>query len=282
MTPATVVLGSERDGVGKSTLSVHLAYAFARMNYRVLLVDLSEDGQVASMLGLPSGNELVALLPDQLKSPATIAVPSGHQNLEVIRFNHDDKGALLRLSNRFMRSREEYADPDPLALGWLKKVLLKAPYSLVILDTSYLYSPLYLAALVAADGLLVPSTPNQMSLEAAQTCLHTLSSLRDEALSTCRALGVIPNNIDFEDQEDEEGLDKLESTFGKLLWPPVPREPLFREASQRGKTLFEFAPTELRLPAIYGIHTESGRIGGLINLIEKLRQFLRSKLPLKS
>ena len=282
MMPATIVLASERDGVGKSTLSVHLAYAFSRMNYRVLLIDLSADGQIANLLGLPSGNDLVAILPDQLSPPATVAVASGRQNLEVIRFNHDDKGALLRLSNRYMHSREEYSDPDPIALGWLKKVLSKAPYSLVILDTSYLYSPLYLAALAASDGLLVPCTPNQMALTGAKTCLHTLNGLRDEAKSSCIALGVVPNNIDFGDQEDIEWHDKIKGSFGELLWPPIPREPLFREASQRGKTLFEYASTELRLPAIYGLHTDSGRMGGLINLIERLRKFLRSKLPQNS
>ena len=273
----TIVFSSERDGVGKSTLSVHLAYAFAMLNYRVLVVDLAADGQVAAMLGLESGNELVNLLPEQLKSANTVAVPSGRQNLEVIRFNHADKGALLRLSNRYMHSRDLDAKPDPMVLGWLSKVLADTPYSIVILDTSFLHGPLYLAALASAHGLLVPCTPNPLALAAAQSCLNTLAELRDEGLSTCDPLGVIPNNFDMNDQDDVAWLGKLNEAFGDLLWQPVPREPLFREAAQRGRTIFEFVSPEQHLQAIYGIQSEGGRVGGLIPLIERIRQLLRAK-----
>jgi chromosome partitioning protein len=277
MMPPTIVFASERDGVGKSTLSVHLAYAFALMKYRVLVIDLSADGQVAAMLGMVSGNELVALLPDQLKPVGVTAVPSGRQNLDVIRFNHADRGALLRLSNRYMHTREPDAKPDPLALGWLQKALVDAPYSLVILDTSYLYSPLYIAALATAQGLLIPCTPNQLAISAAQTCLHTLKELRDESKTTCKVLGVIPNNIDMNDQEDNEWLEKIKVSFGDLLLQPMPREPLFRESSQRGKTIFEYASSDHRSQAIYGVQTEAGTVGGFIPLIEQLRHFLRVK-----
>jgi chromosome partitioning protein len=276
MMPLTIVLASERDGVGKSTLSVHLAYAFSLMKYRVLVIDLAEDGQVATMLGLDSGNELVALLPDQLKKANTVAVTSGRQNLDVIRFNHADKGALLRVSNRYMHTHDLNAKPDPLALGWLGKVLENTPYSLVILDTSFLYSPLYLAALANSHGLIIPVTPNPLALSAAQTCLHTLEELRKESKTACKVLGVVPNNIDMNDEEDVGWLEKFKDAFGDLLLQPMPREPIFREAAQRGKTIFEYASPDLHLQAIYGYQTNDGMVGGFIPLIEQVHQFLRT------
>jgi chromosome partitioning protein len=276
MMPLTIALASERDGVGKSTLSVHLAYAFSLMKYRVLVIDLAEDGQVAAMLGLGSGNELVALLPDQLMKANAVAVTSGRQNLDVVRFNHADKGALLRVSNRYMHTHDLHAKPDPMALGWLGKVLENTPYSLVILDTSFLYSPLYLAALANSHGLIVPVTPNPLALSAAQTCLHTLEDLRRESKTACKVLGIIPNNIDMNDEEDVGWLDKFKDAFGELLLQPMPREPLFREAAQRGKTIFEYASPDLHLSAIYGFQAEAGMMGGFIPLIEQIHQFLRS------
>lgn len=280
--PTTLVIASERDGVGKSTLSVHLAYAFSLMKYQVLVIDLSSDGQVASMLGMESGNELVGMLPDQLQRVGAVAVSSGRKNLDVIRFNHADRGALLRLSKQYMHTRDLHSKPDPMALGWLGKALVNAPYSLVILDTTYLYSPLYFAALAAAHGLLVPCTPNPLAFSAAQTCLHTLDELRNESKSTCKVLGVIPNNIDMDDAEDVSWLDKFKATFGDLLMQPMPREPLFREAAQRGKTIFEYASEELHLQAIYGIQTKGGSVGGFIPLIEQVRQFLRENKQVPS
>ena len=277
MMPPTIVLASERDGIGKSPLSVIRAYAFAMLNSRLLVIDLSADGQVAAMLGLASGNELVALLPDQANPAGVVAVPSGRQNLDVIRFNHADKGALLRLSNRYMHSRDFDAKPDPMALGWLREALVSSPYSLVILDTSYLYGPLYLAALANAHGLLIPCTPNQLALAAAQACLNTLKELHDEGKSACSVLGIIPNNFDMNDEEDVAWLGKLKEAFGDQLWQPMPREPLFLEAAQRGKTIFEYASSDLHLPAIYGIQDESDRVGGFISLIDRIRQFLRAR-----
>ena len=263
MIPTTIVIASERDGVGKSTLSVHLAYAFSLMKYQVLVIDLSSDGQVATMLGMASGNELVGLLPDQLQRVGAVAASSGRKNLDVIRFNHADP--------------DLNAKPDPMALGWLGKALVDSPYSLVILDTSYLYSPLYFAALATAHGLLVPCTPNQLSSSAAQTCLHTLEELRNESKSTCEVLGVVPNNIDMNDEEDVSWLEKFRASFGELLTQPMPREPLFREAAQRGKTIFEYASPDLHLQAIYGIQTKGGSVGGFIPLIERVHTFIREK-----
>jgi chromosome partitioning protein len=277
MMPTTIVIASERDGVGKSTLSVHLAYAFSLMKYQVLVIDLSSDGQVAAMLGMASGNELVGLLPDQVQRVGAVAVSSGRKNLDVIRFNHADRGALLRLSNRYMHTHDLNAKPDPMALGWLGKALVEAPYSLVILDTTYLYSPLYFAALATAHGLLVPCTPNQLASSAAQTCLHTLEELRNESKSTCEVLGVIPNNIDMNDEEDVSWLEKFQASFGELLTQPMPREPLFREAAQRGKTIFEYASPDQHLQAIYGIQTKGGSVGGFIPLIERVHAFIREK-----
>lgn len=273
MKPRIIALASERDGVGKTTLAVHLAFAFARLGARVLLIDLDPEGYAAAYLGIPKGNELVEIIPEHSNAPQKVAVPTGRENLSIIRADHSRTGQLLELSNRYIRSRADYADPDPMALLWLKKVLAQANYHLVILDTTYMYSPMYFAALAAADGMFVPCTPNPLSVTAAQTCLETLKWLQREEMSTCRPLGVVPMAIDFEDEEDMDWLDKMGDTFGRLLLQPVAREPLFNQAAQRGKTLFEYI-ADPELPAIAGLPAQGERIGGLNYLVNLLVKFL--------
>ena len=90
-------------------------------------------------------------------------------------------------------------------------------------------------------------------------------------------VGVVPNNIDMNDEEDVSWLEKFRASFGELLTQPMPREPLFREAAQRGKTIFEYASPDLHLQAIYGIQTKGGSVGGFIPLIERVHTFIREK-----
>ncbi len=273
MNPRIIAFASERDGVGKTTLAVHMAFAIAGLGARVLLIDLDPEGRAAAYLGLPKGNELVEIIPGHSSTPQEVAIPAGRENLFIIRADHSHTGQLLDLSHRYMRSRADYAEPDPIALLWLKKVLEPADFHLILLDTTYMYSPMYLAALAAADGLLVPATPNPMSITAAQTCLDTLKWLHRENHSTCHPLGVIPNAIDFDDEEDMSWLDKMGESFGNLLLQPVARDPMFNQAAQRGKTLFEYL-SEPNRPSIAGISASGGRIGGLNYLVKQLVKFL--------
>ncbi len=69
--PAVIAVTSEKGGVGKSTLSVHLAGAIAERGLRVALVD--EDGRVGSSLGWARrgpGLPFQVLEPDAVKPKA--------------------------------------------------------------------------------------------------------------------------------------------------------------------------------------------------------------------
>src|SRR4051812_43560001 len=46
-------LAIEKGGTGKSTLTVNLAAAFARLNFRVLVIDLDAQGHASYWLGVP-------------------------------------------------------------------------------------------------------------------------------------------------------------------------------------------------------------------------------------
>jgi chromosome partitioning protein len=52
--PTTVAILSQKGGVGKTTTAVTLASGFANQGYRVLLVDLDTQGNVADNLESPT------------------------------------------------------------------------------------------------------------------------------------------------------------------------------------------------------------------------------------
>jgi len=56
--PTTIAILNQKVGVGKTTTAVTLASGFARKGYRVLLVDLDTQGNVADCLGIPQSDDL--------------------------------------------------------------------------------------------------------------------------------------------------------------------------------------------------------------------------------
>ncbi len=71
----TMAILNQKGGVGKTTTAVTLASGLARNGYRVLLIDLDTQGNVADSLGLPHGDDLRRLLSPDLRSRSIKSSP---------------------------------------------------------------------------------------------------------------------------------------------------------------------------------------------------------------
>ena len=96
----TMAILNQKGGVGKTTTAVTLASGLARNGYRVLLVDLDTQGNVADSLGLPHGDDLRKLLSPDLRVPLYQAITSsGQERLDVIR--SDKSTTALKANTRW-------------------------------------------------------------------------------------------------------------------------------------------------------------------------------------
>jgi ATP-binding protein involved in chromosome partitioning len=88
-----IAVGSGKGGVGKSTVSVNLAFALQQLGYRIGLMDADVLGpSIPGMLGLPTGQPPAATA-DQKMVPAE---RYGLKTISMGMFTGDDNPAILR------------------------------------------------------------------------------------------------------------------------------------------------------------------------------------------
>ncbi|MGL6096030.1 MAG: AAA family ATPase [Fimbriiglobus sp.] len=200
-----------KGGVGKTTITAHLGFAFARRGYRVLLIDLDLQGSLTGLL-LPADkfNALATdglLVQDFLRAAAT----NHHVKLDpYIHPVHSEPGSGGSVSIVGASDHLAYAELS-LTLGWLlrtgdkdvrfliRRALHRAgqdvPYDLVLLDCPPLVNISCVNALAASDRVLIPVTPGRRAAERVPVLLKRF--LRDEKFTKhvnhTGVLGVVAN-----------------------------------------------------------------------------------------
>ncbi len=152
--PAIVALANAKGGVGKTSIAANTAGIAALLGWRVLLVDLDPQGNLATDLGFEDKTDLGKSLSMTLRSGEPAAA------IEEIRPRLDvwPGGPLL---NRALPGAliPQTEDPLSVALGTVRD-----RYDLVILDCPPALGPLVDAGLLASHQLIVPIRADHASL----------------------------------------------------------------------------------------------------------------------
>jgi cellulose biosynthesis protein BcsQ len=152
-----------KGGVFKTTLTANIGGLLAQSGYRVLLVDLDPQGNLAEDLGYTSkeqnddGKALAAAI--AFDGPVT-PVESGRENLDVLPGGPYLDSAAASLASRTQK------DPDGAQLA-LARVLapIAGDYDMIIIDCPPGNEPLQSAAVAAARYALIPVKTDLSSLK---------------------------------------------------------------------------------------------------------------------
>jgi chromosome partitioning protein len=251
---------NQKGGVGKTTTAVTLASGLARMGYRVLLIDLDTQGNVADSLGLSPSDDLRRLLSPDIRCPLQkVFTPSGLERLDIIRSDKSTTALKQTLAGVTLR---EYVLAD---------VLQDSSYDVIALDCAPSVDLLHFAALVAADYLLIPTRLEKLAVNGVRDALQTLAALK--RISHCQVAGILPTFYERVTLESHEQLIHLAQTFGRLVLPPIPQDTQCRVASRYGKTLWEHEPNT---KALIGYDQGNKHIGGYIQVLEQIKELMMS------
>ena len=226
---------NNKGGVGKTTSAVSLAAAFARNEYRTLLVDLDAQGSASLSLGIaradlsPSSAEVLL---EGLPIASAIR-PSSVERLAILPGSMALASANLALSD--VKGREAV----------LKAALapVRSSYDYIILDCPPSLGLLTVNALTASEYFIIPLTPDYLALEGLVNLMEAVDRIRAGIGKVAELLGILLTYCDYRLNSTNEIIGMIRDHYGRRVFKTeIKGSVRLREAPSFGKTIFDFAP----------------------------------------
>jgi chromosome partitioning protein len=225
-----IALVNQKGGVGKTTTAVNLSAAMARLDRRVLLVDLDPQSNATVSLGIPPDlqkNTTYDLLNGGPFEPLKLS-----DNFHLIPSNIELAGAEMELTSVIGREivlRDALAD-------------IKG-YDFVILDCSPSLGLLSVNALTTVKEVMVPLQCEFLALHGISLLIRTVDLVRKRLNPELSITGVIPCMYDARKGLARDVVVEIEKHFGSKVFKSKIRSNVrLAEAPSHGKTIFDYAP----------------------------------------
>ncbi|MDA0372146.1 MAG: ParA family protein [Planctomycetota bacterium] len=232
-----VAVINQKGGVGKTTTTVNVGAALARLGRKVLLLDL--DPQSNLTLHVDQRPELESATLTQLlvedRPLRDLVLATRTEGLFVVPTDSTLGGVEQVLANRIGREtilREAFDAYD----GDVKfdYVLVDCPPSLGVLSAN---------ALVAANEVLIPMQTEYFSLQGMAKLTEVIDLVKRRLNPSLDVLCVLPCMVDLRTRLTTEVLENISAYFGDRLARNLIRNNVkLAEAPSFGLTIFEHAP----------------------------------------
>jgi chromosome partitioning protein len=236
--PRIIAIANQKGGVGKTTTTINLGAALARLDCKVLIVDLDPQGNASTGLGIATDDReytTYELLLDDV-ALAEVIRPTETAGLTIVPATVDLSSADVELVSNEKRSfllhdaLRQFAMDD---LGY-DYILIDCPPSLNLLTVN---------AMVAAHSVLVPLQSEFFALEGLSQLMLTIREVRQTANAALRIEGVVLTMYDARNNLSQQVEADARDNLGQLVFQTViPRNVRLSEAPSFAKSVLDYDP----------------------------------------
>ena len=230
----TIAIANQKGGVGKTTTAINLAASLAKLDFKVLLVDIDPQANATSGLGIqrsPGRRTTYHVL--VLNEPIERVIIPTEFGLQLIPSDRNLAGAEIEMID--LPAREQV----------LKNALVevRGSYDFILLDCPPSLNLLTLNGLAAADSLLVPIQCEYYALEGVSDLFNTLSRVRRAVNPDLKIEGLLLTMYDERTNLSPAVASDLRSFYGALVFETtIPRNVRLAEAPSYGQPVSFYDP----------------------------------------
>jgi len=245
-----ICIANQKGGVGKTTTSVNLSSALAKLGKSVLLIDLDPQGNASSGLGIKrystqEANSYHVLIGE--KTLTEVMVPVSNSTLFVSTANPDLVGAEIELVDF---AKREYRLKEAIEL-------IKSKFDFILIDCPPSLGLLTLNALTAADSFLVPLQCEYYALEGLSQLLNTAGLVKKSLNPNLHIEGIVLTMFDKRNNLSHDVVSEIQAHFGdKVFKSIVPRNVRLSEAPSHGVSILDYDPKSIGAVTYFALARE--------------------------
>jgi len=223
-----LIFSNHKGGVGKTTSTVNIGAALARMGKKTLLVDLDPQANLSRSLGIQDPEITIY---EALRGKHEI-IPVNHEpNLDIVPSSLDLSAAEVELS--FETGREyilkELLDP------------LRSHYDLILIDCPPSLGLLTINALAAADLAFIPIQAEFLALDGLTKLLEVIEKVKRRINNRLEIAGIFVTQYDKRKILNRDVVAAIDKHFkGKALASKIRNNVSLAEAPGTGTHIYAY------------------------------------------